>query len=226
MNNEKSFKTVTIKSSRFGWGLLPEVGSEDVQKLTINNRGGVSFTAYGWKNNEIIRKQRLNIGRDKAKYILDLLYGFVTDGNIICEATDVSCWSMEATAEDGTKYDISGPVGDWVEYNGVNISDLIRRYIPIENLIVFGLEDEDDDEMDWDGMFYRNKPTDKVWWLEELDEEGYPLIGPISFSIDKKKVYNIFQDYPQNLSAEEKAIFDEENPYWVKFFETEITELN
>ena len=223
-----SFKTVTIKSSKFCWGLSPKVGTEDDQMLTINNKGSVYFTAYGWGNHAITRKQRLNIGKDKARCILDSLYGFV-DSNIRCEATDVSYWSMEATAEDGTKYDISGPVGDWVEYNGVNLSDLIRTYISIENLIAFGFkdeEDEDDDENEWDGLFYRNKPTDKVWWLEELDDEGYPLIGPISFSIDKKKVYNIFQDYPQNLSAEEKAIFDEENPYWVKFFETKITELN
>ena len=213
-----SFKTVTIKSSKFCWGLSPKVGTEDDQMLTINNKGSVYFTAYGWGNHAITRKQRLNIGKDKAKHILDALYGFVTEANIRCEATDVAYFSMEAIAEDGVKHEVSGPVGDWVKYNGINIGNLIRECIPIDDLIVFGLEDEEDDEMEWDGMFYRNKPTDKVWWLEELDGEGYPLIVPMRFSIDKKKVYNIFQDYPHNLTAEEKAIFDEENPYWADFF--------
>ena len=37
-------------------------------------------------------------------------------------------------------------------------------------------------------------------------------------SFDKKKIYNLFADYPHNLTAEEKEIFDKENPYWCDFF--------
>ena len=36
------------------------------------------------------------------------------------------------------KYDVSGPVTNWVENNGENISDLIRASVPIDDLIVFG----------------------------------------------------------------------------------------
>ena len=61
--------------------------------------------------------------------------------------------------------------------------------------------------------FYKENPNDKVWWTYKI---GFR--GEILFSFDKKKVYNLFEDYPQNLTKEEKEIFDKENPFWVKFF--------
>lgn len=61
--------------------------------------------------------------------------------------------------------------------------------------------------------FYKNKRTDKVWWLDDTE-----TIGRFIFSFDKKKTYNLFADYPEKLTQEEKAIFDKENPYWVNFF--------
>lgn len=61
--------------------------------------------------------------------------------------------------------------------------------------------------------FYKEKPTDKVWWAETPDTVGENL-----FSFDRKKVFNLFADYPDKLTNEEKAIFDKENPYWVEFF--------
>lgn len=60
--------------------------------------------------------------------------------------------------------------------------------------------------------FYKNEDSDKVWWVETQE------IGNHSFSFDKKKVYNLFRDYPHALSQEERAIFDAENPYWADFF--------
>ena len=33
-----------------------------------------------------------------------------------------------------------------------------------------------------------------------------------------KKIYNLFADYPHNMTAEEVKIFDNENPYWAAFF--------
>ena len=61
--------------------------------------------------------------------------------------------------------------------------------------------------------FYKEHPKDKVFWVDNPDTKG-----EMCFSFDKKKVYNLFADYPHNLTPEEKAIFDKENPYWVDFF--------
>lgn len=61
--------------------------------------------------------------------------------------------------------------------------------------------------------FYKNNKTDKIWWVDNPE-----VIGELLFSFDKKKIFNLFQDYPWELSAEQKAIFDKENPYWADFF--------
>ena len=61
--------------------------------------------------------------------------------------------------------------------------------------------------------YYKENPTDTTWWLDTSDEDG-----KFVFSFDKKKVFNLFSDYPHNLTPEQKEIFDKENPYWKDFF--------
>lgn len=61
--------------------------------------------------------------------------------------------------------------------------------------------------------FYKENDTDRIWWVYTVDNIGLYL-----FSFDRKKIYNLFSDYPHKLSPEEKRIFDEENPYWKAFF--------
>ena len=62
--------------------------------------------------------------------------------------------------------------------------------------------------------FYKKSKNDEIWWADDLES-----VGEFLFSFDKKKIYNMFADYPHNLSKEEKEIFDKENPYWKNFFE-------
>ena len=61
--------------------------------------------------------------------------------------------------------------------------------------------------------FYKKNEKDKSWWIENLDSRGELLI-----SNDKKKIFNLFEDYPNNLTKEQIEIFDKENPYWRDFF--------
>ena len=61
--------------------------------------------------------------------------------------------------------------------------------------------------------FYKKNANDTIWWIEDPNNIGENLI-----SFDKKKIYNLFRDYPHNFSDEEKEIFDKENPYWADFF--------
>lgn len=67
--------------------------------------------------------------------------------------------------------------------------------------------------------FYLNEPTDRVWWLHT------DMTGEFLFSFDKKKVYNLFEDYPFKLTGEEIEIFNAENPYWAEFFEDRLNEM-
>lgn len=61
--------------------------------------------------------------------------------------------------------------------------------------------------------FYKEHNSDKVLWVDNFDKKGEHL-----FTFDKKKIYNLFADYPHNMTKEEVEIFDKENPYWADFF--------
>ena len=65
--------------------------------------------------------------------------------------------------------------------------------------------------------FYKDSEESKVWRIDKID-----VRGEILFSFDKKKIYNLFRDYPHNMTEEEVRIFDRENPYWRDFFSDRI----
>lgn len=60
----------------------------------------------------------------------------------------------------------------------------------------------------------KHNEDDEIWWFVDLNKTG-----EFVFSFDKKTKFNLFSDYPNRLTAEEKKIFDEENPFWANFFE-------
>lgn len=53
----------------------------------------------------------------------------------------------------------------------------------------------------------------KFSWIENPN-----TVGEMLFTFDGKQVFNLFRDYPHALTAEQKKVFDEANPYWVNFF--------
>lgn len=65
--------------------------------------------------------------------------------------------------------------------------------------------------------FFKNNKDDAIWWVSNADTKGEWL-----FSFDKKKIFNMFSDYPNKLTPQEKAIFDKENPYWKDFFSDRV----
>ena len=76
--------------------------------------------------------------------------------------------------------------------------------------------------------FYKDNPNNKIWNVTHYrlidKEKGMAednidvVIGELLFSFDKKKIYNLWKDYPHNFSKDEKELFDKENPYWADFF--------
>lgn len=67
--------------------------------------------------------------------------------------------------------------------------------------------------MEQSSKFYKENESDKIWWLDNQEVKG-----EFVFSFDKKKLFNLFADYPHKLTKEQKAIFDKENPFWADYF--------
>ena len=62
-------------------------------------------------------------------------------------------------------------------------------------------------------MCLRKKKKLEFRWVNNCHQKGAR-----EFTFDGKKIYNLFRDYPYNLTKEEKELFDKENPYWTEFF--------
>ena len=83
-----------------------------------------------------------------------------------------------------------------------------------KRLVELNMKETDNNYIiDSQNNFYKNKDSDLIWWIENPD-----MVGEHLFTFDKKKIFNLFKDYPYSLTSEQKEIFDRENPYWANFF--------
>lgn len=62
-------------------------------------------------------------------------------------------------------------------------------------------------------MLDEKESSRKVKWLRNPKRKGEFL-----FTFDGDRVFNLFRDYPHELTETQKLTFDAENPYWADFF--------
>lgn len=65
--------------------------------------------------------------------------------------------------------------------------------------------------------FYKAEPENKMW---QVSDNKY--IGQLLVSFDKKTVLNLWTDYPQKFTPEQRAIFEKECPEWARFFKNRV----
>ena len=65
--------------------------------------------------------------------------------------------------------------------------------------------------------FYKKNSSDQIWWLDNKGTKG-----EFVFSFDKIKTFNLFEDYPWELTKEQLYIFNSENPFWADFFKDRL----
>ena len=49
---------------------------------------------------------------------------------------------------------------------------------------------------------FKNEPSDVIWWVDTSDRDG-----EFVFTFDKETYFNMFADYPQKLTTEQKEIY-------------------
>ena len=54
-------------------------------------------------------------------------------------------------------------------------------------------------------------------WVDKPEQKGEFL-----FTFDGKRIFNLFRDYPYQLTQEQKEAFDSENPFWADFFKDRL----
>lgn len=62
-------------------------------------------------------------------------------------------------------------------------------------------------------MSNKNESNLTFTWIDKPEQ-----VGEMIFTFDGKKIFNLFRDYPHELTPEEKEIFDNANPFWANFF--------
>jgi len=62
-------------------------------------------------------------------------------------------------------------------------------------------------------MLDKIENNNQVQWIRNPRQKGEFL-----FTFDGDRIFNLFRDYPHELTNEQKEIFDAENPYWADYF--------
>ena len=132
---------VQIVSNSIGFGLCPEQDEEVEQHLTITDDGRVWFSGYnfgqGFEKHVRGRTKSFTIGEKAAARILNAIGTYFSDEYDTVFATDIGSWEMTITNTDGKPYRFKGSLCCDFDFDGVDLSDLIRDTLDVPDLFVF-----------------------------------------------------------------------------------------
>ncbi len=132
---------VRIVSNNICYGPEPLPEDEVEQHLTISACGRVWFTGYKYANGfgklEICRRYQFAIGRPVVKEILTLFSQYINSDQLVCYATDIGNWEMVITDIEGKEYTFKGSLCGGVVVRDMDLTQFLRKCLPIEQLLVF-----------------------------------------------------------------------------------------
>ena len=136
-----TLKKIRIVSNNICYGPMPDSDDEVEQHLTINDEGRIWFSGYNFgRSGEKYEKAR-NRNFKIEKSDIDKLFGAIAAyfGNEYDEifATDIGDWVMELTNTDGKIYKFRGSLCADFDYDGMDLSDLVRETVGMDDLFVF-----------------------------------------------------------------------------------------
>ena len=134
-------KRIQITSDGVCYGPTPESDEEVEQRLVIHRDGRVWFTAYNFGSGIQYakgRKKQFKIPKDNMERLFVVFEKYFENDPHAELACDAGLWEAVMTDVNGenTKF-IGSMVGDY-EMDGINLSDLAREILRIDNLWIFG----------------------------------------------------------------------------------------
>lgn len=132
---------VKIISNNIGYGPEPSPNDEVEQHLTISSTGRIWFTGYnyggGLSNYIVGRRKQLSIGKNKADDILTLISLYFDNKPLTIFATDIGEWEIIITDTSKNNHKFKGSICGEVTLGDTDLTEYIRKHIPIDSLFVF-----------------------------------------------------------------------------------------
>lgn len=136
-----TLKKMRIVSNNVCYGPMPESDEEVEQHITINNEGCVWFSGYnyghGGEGYEKARSKNFEIDKTATDKLLSAIATYFGNEYIEIFATDIGNWIMELTDTEGITYKFRGSLCAEFDYDGTDLSDLVRDTVGMDDLYVF-----------------------------------------------------------------------------------------
>ena len=134
-------KKIRIISNNLCYGPCPEPDDEIEQHLTINAKGRVWFSSYaygdGYNAYKKTKSRNFTLKEVVTSKIFRAISTYFSNGYDEAFSTDIGDWIMELTNSEGTIYRFRGALCSNFEFEKVDLSDLIRESLGMDNLYVF-----------------------------------------------------------------------------------------
>ena len=136
-----TLKKMRIVSNNICYGPMPDPDDEVEQHLTINDEGRVWFSGYNFGHNgeryEKARSKNFKIEKAATDRLLCAIAAYFGNEYDEIFATDIGNWEMELTNTEGTVYKFRGSLCADFDYEGIDLSDLVRDIVGMDDLYVF-----------------------------------------------------------------------------------------
>lgn len=231
-----TLKKMQIISNNTCFGHMPEPNEEVEQHLIINNEGRVFFSGYKFgysgEQYEKARSKNYKIDKSATDKLFDAITAYFGNEYIEIFATDIGDWVMELTNTEGVTYKFRGSLCADFDYDGIDLSDLVRDTVDMDDLYVFdgNYKSEEISRITLDyhrvtKIEAKQKPEDTEWkyltrgYAEHLviDRETGTLehiqnIGPGSKVSRKYEIKGGIESLLESFDAEELFTYIEGNP--------------
>ena len=136
-----TLKKIRIVSNALSYGLEPDYDEEVEQHLIVSDTGQVWFSGYVRGNagrHEKHREKIFTISKMDTNRLFTLITAYFSDEKYTeVFATDIGEWILELTKAEGSTYWFHGSLCAGFEYEGMNLFDMIRNALDMDDLYVF-----------------------------------------------------------------------------------------
>lgn len=134
-------KKIRIVSNNICYGPPPEPDDEVEQHITINGDGRVWFSAYNFGENpgryQKVRTKVYKIEKTAAEKVLNSITTYFSGEYDELFVADIGDWVLEITNTEGAVYKFRGSLCADFDVDGIDLSDLIREALGMDDLYVF-----------------------------------------------------------------------------------------